>query len=340
VIRARWWLQLVAALFPVALAAQQATQDPDDLQPANGRISDSLPGLSTLRELRDGRVLIASSRGGVLIADFTTGLVKPLAGVTTGEWSSHVFAVGGDSTLVMWRDGSLVLDGTTVVATTMSAKLAKKSVTPTYYGADNRGFLLTTIGMRPDDSATLVRTDRVTGVNDTLTRLWLRPLIGSMPFADMQEQAVLAPDGWIAVFRAEAYRVDWRTPEGKWLLGAPLVLPVLAMDAREKAVYIDMMRGFVAPGTEDFKVWPRTVELFNGSSLMMPTPDSSVLIRRRSIADARGALYDVVDRRGKLVRELELSGRERIVGFGAASVYVMVTNGFGSGGHLERHPWP
>ncbi len=277
-IGARRWLQLVLALLPAALAAQE------ELKPANGSIRDSISGVNWLRELHDGRVLYADNHGGVLVADFTTGRAKAVPGVKCGV-VPRFFALGGDSTLIIWRDGAVVLDGTTPVADP-SVKVPRTAIAPVYTGADNRGFLLGTIGRRPDDSATLVRHRHMIRESmTTLTRLWLRPLVGPMPFADMQEQAVLAPDGWIAVFRAEAYRVDWRTPAGEWLLGAPLVLPVLAMDAREKEIYIDMMRGFVAPGTEDFTTgWPKTVELFSGSSLMMPTPDSGVLIRHRLIA--------------------------------------------------------
>jgi hypothetical protein len=324
---------LIAVLLPVALAAQE------DLQPVNGRIRDSLVEAPSLRELHDGRLLLSNWRGGLQIADFATGRVKDLPGVSTGGRSTRLFALGGDSTLALWSGGSIVLDGTRVVSVT-PIKRREPGVAPRIAGADRRGFRLMVAGVRPVDSATALRIDPATGAEELVARLWLRPFV-DLPHLDMQESALLAPDGWIAVFRVEPYRVDWRSPSGEWLRGAPLVLPVLAMDDREKRVFSDAALGFVPPGTEkdESAAWSGTVELFSGNNLMIPTPDSGVLIRRRSIADARGSLYDIVDRRGKLVRELEISGKDRIIGFGAASVYVFTTHGGSAGGHLERHPW-
>ena len=182
----------------------------------------------------------------------------------------------------------------------------------------------------------------VTGADEMVTRLWLRPFLDHPRF-DVQEQAILAPDGWIAVFRAEPYRVDWLTPSGKWLLGAALVLPVLAMDQREEgSTYRGCGTRLCAAGNRNrtsLHGWGGTVELFSGPNLMIPTPDSGVLIRRRPIADARGTLYDFVDRGGKLMRELEISGAERIIGFGPASAYVFVSYPrFPRRWSSERHP--
>jgi hypothetical protein len=48
--------------------------------------------------------------------------------------------------------------------------------------------------------------------------------------------------------------------------------------------------------------------------------------------------YDIVNRRGVLDGQLVLAPNEHIVGFGATSMYVAVSNDDGIQ-HLERHPW-
>ena len=128
-------LALVTILFPVALAAQE------ELQPVNGRIKDSLVEAPSLRELRDGRVLLSNRGGGLVIADFATGRVKGVRGVGTGGRSSRLFALGGDSTLVLWSGGSIVLDGATVVAIT-PIKNRPPGPAPRLSGVDRRGFRL------------------------------------------------------------------------------------------------------------------------------------------------------------------------------------------------------
>lgn len=332
---------IFALALPAALAAQQRATDPDDLQPANGRIIDSLGGISSVRELHDGRVLIADTRGQIVVADFSTGRARPLSGIESSRYVRHLIALPGDSSLLQSKEAWIYLDGTRV-AGRVPLNTPAGTLAPTYYGADANGFLLTIVGDRPEDSVRVVRTSRTTGANEEITRVWLREPLDP-PFADTREQAVLAPDGWIAVFRVNPYRVDWRSPAGAWTFGAPLALPMLAMDRREKETYMAPRASFVPPGhntPEAYPVWPATVELFSGGNILRPTLDGQLLILRRPIADARGSLYDVVDRRGKLVREFELETTEQVVGFGEHSIYVRVAPPSRGASHLERHPWP
>lgn len=326
---------LAAVLLPLGLAAQQGSQDPDDLKPANGWISDSLGTFRTIRELADGRVLVPNGSGGVSIADFAAGRAKTVSGMEAGYRNVQLFALPGDSTLIYSVEGWLIADGVKRVGM-LPAKSSLPSAAPSLLGADADGFVLAIVGGRPDDSASIVRVARATGARDLLTRVRLWPLGSS--FADLREQAILAPDGWIAVFRAMPYRVDWRTAVGEWRHGEPLVLPSLAMDDREKAAVRKQDAAFTRPGTDN-RSWADSVQLYGGPNLLYATPDSCVVILRRPIADAMGSLYDVIDRRGKLIREFTLPGNEKVVGFGRSSVYVRVAHGTVTG-FLERHPWP
>ncbi len=326
---------LVFAAHPAALAAQQTTQDPEDLKPVNGRISDSLGSFRTIRELADGRVLVPDGRGRVVTADFGTGRTKNVPGADAGNRNLQLAALPGDSTLVYSPDGWLLLNGLQRVGS-LSAKDPLVAAAPAILGVDDHGNALTIVGARPADSASIFRVSRATSVREAVTRVKLWPLGSS--FGDLREQAILAPDGWIAVFRTAPFRVDWRTPAGEWKLGEALALPSLAMDEREKAAARKQDAGFTRPGA-DTRAWPDSVPLFSGPNLLYTTPDSCVVVMRRPIADAMGTLYDVIDRKGKLIREFELNGNEKVVGFGRSSIYIRVSRG-SAAGYLERRPWP
>jgi hypothetical protein len=69
-------------------------------------------------------------------------------------------------------------------------------------------------------------------------------------------------------------------------------------------------------------------------------PDGRLLIER--FAEPQQAIvrrYDVVDRRGAVVARVELPPNERVVGFGARSVYTLRTDA-NDLQHVERRPWP
>ena len=86
--------------------------------------------------------------------------------------------------------------------------------------------------------------------------------------------------------------------------------------------------------------WPSIVEPFTTTAPRL-TPSGEILVSRTRTADATDTRYDLIDRHGLLVMQLELPANEKIVGFGRQSVYVRVSIGPGGGnGRIERHPWP
>ena len=81
------------------------------------------------------------------------------------------------------------------------------------------------------DSSFLVRYHRSSARVDTVARLMRRPVVtiretnakGENTFVGQRplrlrvgEQYVVHPDGWIAIVRINPFRVDWRSPEGRW----------------------------------------------------------------------------------------------------------------------------
>ncbi len=69
------------------------------------------------------------------------------------------------------------------------------------------------------------------------------------------------------------------------------------------------------------------------------SPDGKLLVYRVPTADFPDTRYDVINRRGELERQVTMTANEKILGFGAKSVYVTVTAKDG-GQNVERHPWP
>ena len=67
--------------------------------------------------------------------------------------------------------------------------------------------------------------------------------------------------------------------------------------------------------------------------------DGTLLVFRERSRSAPGNDYDAIDRSGRRIRAIHLPRNERIVGFGAVSVYVAVRDDDGIE-RLRRHPWP
>jgi hypothetical protein len=208
------------------------------------------------------------------------------------------------------------------------------------------------------DSTLLFRVSRATARVDTITRL--RALVArqtsernaegyfsfAMPTIGTAEETLPFADGWVAVVRIDPYRVDWRSPDGHWTKGAALPLRVVRMDDREKRSYVERVaRSTGNPVTPPDSItdWPATVPPYQSSNrsltFLLASPDGRVLIPRLASVDSPEARYDIVNRRGGLDGQLTLPSNQRIVSFGATSVYVAVTDDDGIQ-RLRRHPWP
>jgi hypothetical protein len=325
----------LAWLAPAALAAQQPAIE--TLKPETGRI-DSVSQQFSVRELRDGRVLLPDRKGKMGVADFVRNRVDTIPGLPAGA----LVALPGDSTLIAsGNTGWIFLDGTRTLGMLAATNpVVAAALFPV--GADRNGFVVgVTRGSSVADSDVVLLIARTSGAQEVVARLWAPGLPGGQPAPLFMvfERAAFAPDGWIALIRSHPYRVDWRTPAGEWVRGGPIDTAPARMDEREKAAYMARL-SWTPP--EPPKDWPAFVEPFTAPQPII-APDGTVLVKRTPTADRPGAWYDVVNRRGELVRELSVGQwpSAQIVGFGATSVYVWAGNTKNSGlGHLERHPWP
>jgi hypothetical protein len=178
---------------------------------------------------------------------------------------------------------------------------------------------------------------------DTVASLWQGPRPASdaqRPFYGEYERGLLALDGWIAVLRTAPYRVDWRTPSGEWILGAPIPYRKVEFTEREKFFVMQQRaRGGAAESPESVTNWPATVAPWNNAIGTVLSPDGKLLVRRTLTADFPDQRYDVINRRGERERQIVLAPREKILGFGPHAVYVIVT-GDDAMQRVERHPWP
>ena len=157
------------------------------------------------------------------------------------------------------------------------------------------------------------------------------------------DQALLFPDGWIAIALVAPYRVEWYAPCGTVIRGQPLPHSPQRVDDRVKQQAID--DSWAGPGSRaprfaltDFPAWPDVLPPFLDNALLS-LPDGRVAIKRTSLGADRSVHYDIVDRRGTLSGTLRLLPNERIMAFGARSVYV-VAIGPDDLETLRRHPWP
>jgi hypothetical protein len=341
------------------------------LRPATGTLAQEFTIITSIRELRDGRVLITDPReAGLVVADFRTGKVEAISRKGRGpgeyEMAAPIKALAGDSTLLpdLLSRRWLVLDGAKVISTLPPDSPVILAMRGFVESADTLGKLMQHVSRpsRPGitviterDSEAVVLFDRATGRGDTVAQVRPRPVrnerevneegrtirASSAPVGLLspEEGAVLFPDGWLAIGRVDPFRVDWRRPNGSWVRGPPLVVAVVRMTARERAAFIRRNRasGALAPGAPDPDL-PNTIPPFPNRYALLPASDGLLLILRSKSAAMENTRYLVVDRQGGLRGELSLPTSDKIIGFGRGSVYIVTTDDDGIQ-RLRRHPW-
>lgn len=346
----------VIALF-LTVATQPLAQSTTQALPApNGRLNVEFSDLTTIRELADGRVLLYDRKEErLVVGDFPSGSVYDVArkgqGPAEFEFIATFLPLAGDTTIAADQTRRwLILVGDSVVRKVLPRHPAlQRALQP--LGADHNGRILTQdfpgSWATPAESTLAVLVHRVSGVADTIARMALggrrnRVSTGTTPGGrgisvrrlplQAWETPLLFPDGWVAIARIEPYRVDWRTPEGRWLSGKPLSARPIRMSEAEKAAYI--RRNSWSRNATD---WPVELPPFENPVKLLASPDGRLVLRRLPTLADPGTRYDVIDRAGNRVRQLVLPANEYIIGFGARSVYVVATDDDGIQ-RLRRHP--
>ena len=333
------------------------SQAPIQLKAAIGILAEDFTRLNSVRELADGRALVTDSWGDarLLLADFRTGKAERIGQPGPGprEYVNpprRVLPLANDSTLFVSGDRPprwSLMHGSTIVETFPPESRVFIRANDAI-GADTFGNVL---ARRQDPPRTTrksptlsiyayeaILANRRTGRIETIATLTgdsYEISAGGRSFNQVTftvpEAATLFMDGWVAIVRLDPYRVEWRSPAGTWIKGPPLPARPVKVDAREIAAFRD--RG----GSTSMPMGDVIPPL--GYQLPLPAPGGILAIRRMPWSGAPNTDYDFVDRRGQLVATLNLPAREKIVGFGRNSVYIVATDD-DDVQHLRKHPWP
>lgn len=343
---------------------------PAQLAPATATLDEEFTRILSVRELSDGRVLVSDQREKrVVVADFQSGAVRMIGRVGKGpgefEEPGAFFALAGDSSIMQDSGNRLrwfLLRGDSIVGTLPPDDPAIRAGGGSLGGADARGAILARRpgppveigGGRRRVLSHVMRVDRSSGRSETLATAAGLTLESRQTGAPPQqtirtwqvvftvaEQSAMSTDGWVAIARTDPYRVDWHPPSGTPVLGAPIPWTPVRVTAEEKQFWHDdTLEEAGSDRPFDFSIVPfaEAIAPFRNAALM-PTPEGALLVLRERSSAAPGHDYDVIDRRGSRVRTIRLPPSERIVGFGAGTVYVAAKDDDGIE-RLRRHAWP
>ena len=257
-------------LFALPAAGQQVPER--RLTTADARFPHTFSSIRGLRELPDGRVMVADGIDEVvLIADLKTGKGDTLGrvGQGPGEYKSPdaLYAIPGGGTMLVdlgngrlnylgpdgrYRESSPIAQGTPPRLSVIIPR-----------GVDGQGrvYFQPAIGGQRGgqlpDSASVVRWTRAASSFDTVGRVKL-PEMHTSQSGDANNQRVsqrprpfpvqdswnVGPNGQVAIVRGRDYRVDWITPDGRVVRGRPVtVTPVPIRDADKREWVAEQANG-------------------------------------------------------------------------------------------------
>jgi hypothetical protein len=347
-------------LLSLALVPAAAQQTRTFTRP-EAEFAEPFSQLVSLRELRDGRVIVVDTRENSLqVVDFKAGTVQPIGrqGSGPGEWQSPraVYPLLGDSTLVQDpANGRFLIVGP-------DARPARVFI-PSGGGdgllraVDERGLMYYQAALIPQDdtpssamdSTPVVRYDPLATTHDTLA--WVavtrpaprRGTSGSTtfvmrapgPFAPADDWTIF-PDGRLVLTRVADYHVEIVGKGAPSIKGPPVPFQTLPVTEADKQQFREARRNsrlsFRSPNGQpvsppaNFQLpdpeWDATKPPFAvGATRVAPNGDIWVL-RHRPATDSV-PVYDVFNGRGQLTARVALPKGGSLVGFGARSVYLV-----------------
>ena len=233
--------------------------------------------IQTVRELPDGRVMIADPLGQALvIADIETGTADTLGGVGPGPGEYRqpdaVFGLPGDSTLLVDLGNARL----TVVAPDGSFT----RTIPIVQGEPGTGALLIMLPRGTDsegniyfqpmggrataqlpDSAPVVRYDPGAGTMDTLAMVKLQSMSRATSGGPGNQNVMIRPrpltpqdawsvawDGRVAIARSGDYHVEWVQPDGRVVRGAPVPYEPVKVRRADKEEWVESLANGIRIG--------------------------------------------------------------------------------------------
>jgi hypothetical protein len=286
----------VGVLLP-ATASTISAQQAVTLIPA-GSYAESFGYMNGVRELPDGRVMVADALGQVLVVvDLNRGTADTLGRVGSGPKEYRqpdvVYALPGDSTLLLdLGNARLTVLGPdfafgATVSVTQSDGEGMAFVLPRSVDREGHAYYLqqgvAPGGARPD-SGTVMRFERGSGQSTPIGKVKLpettesggqgRRMIAMRPLSPRDDWAVAA-DGRVAFVRAADYSVQWVEPDGRVVSGPPNAFkPVRVGEAEREEWQSDMSRSGVSVSMTATSDGTRSMSMRRGGG-GGPPPDAS-----------------------------------------------------------------
>jgi hypothetical protein len=331
-------LDKLSCLLALALAAACGETKPKaprlELQAAGDSVATNFSAVTEAVWLGGDRwAVIAPSNEAVGIADFSKHRYRPLGGKPSVRNPTTIFRAGDTLFVGDWGLGRVTLwtaDGRLLRSVPTSSAL--RGALPKARDQEGRYYLALYPRPGPDgsgnrDSAAVIQTDSGFGRPDTIARLApldiaeVRAEAGRRfeprVFGGVDKWGAL-PDGSLWLARVFGNRVDWRSPDGKWTRGQALPDRVLEVTRYDRELFV---RGFPPELRGRARELPFSpLKPPFESAMNSPTGEVWLEKSRAPTDSTRG--YHLVDRSGRLTRDVALRGQGRIIGVGRDAVVV------------------
>lgn len=278
---------------------------------------------------------LAPSNDAAGVIDFSKRRYQPLGGPGSKELRNPATLFRAGDTLYVgdWglrRTGLWALNGRLVRSITASERV--RGTLPQGRDSAGRFYLDLYPPPGPDgsgnrDSAAILRTDPGFARVDTiagLAPLDMAEVVGDAGrrferrvFGGIDRWGVL-PDGSVWVARVHGNRVNWLASDGKWTRGEALPDRVLEVTRYDRELFV---RGFppeLRSTAQGLPFAPIKPPFENG----LTSPNGEVWLEKSRAPADTVRQYHVVDRAGRLAREVRVQGQGRIVGVGGDAVVV------------------
>ena len=379
--RPAYALSLAVMLSPPAGAAAQ-TARPLPFERPDKTLPHEFSQIRGLRELRDGRVLVTDRlEEQVFLADFTTGRVTPVGRVGAGPSEYHLPGTllpwPGDSTLLVDEGNArfAIIGPDLAIRRSFSSQAADGPYTIWPRAADALGRLYFVIPrwaagprMREKDSIAIARVDPTTRRVERLALVngsteppgGVQHGIPYVPFAP-EDAWQAGPNGQVVIVRSADYHVEWRSADGRVLVGPRVTYRALPVTQADKVAYTRTFmehasiggRGSGGTAPTALSAVPeamRTDEAIAGlaarnifaarrppftDAVPRFSPEGTLWVER-SLPLGSSPQWDIFDASGRLVAQATLPEGRRLVGLGNHALYAATRDESGIE-HLERY---